>query len=151
MKFDAVKASFNCVLSTLRKLCNGALDILGRHLPRRIVLILAICVEAKLLFQRHSGCGNGLHAAQLRHGGTTTVPYLGVDIGSLLVHRVDNLLPSFDLLRKIDSGNTWYASGLRIPTPVSTTFWVREPKRLTSTFTAIPSEIIKPPAVARWR
>lgn len=117
VQLDTVEANFHRrrgrsaeVLDCLLDMRHGQLDGWMVRVPdrlrrahRRVGIALLGSVPGR-------GRGrNSWVARHLRDGGTARVPQLAVDVPSLGVHRIHDLLPAFGLLLREDTGHTWHA------------------------------------------
>lgn len=102
VKLDTVESSLQSVLGSLSVGLDEVVDVLGSHLSGNGVVL-----------ETDGRRRNGLNAFVLTGVGSTESPSLKVDISTLGVDSVGDLLPGSDLLFGVDTGRSGVASSCR--------------------------------------
>lgn len=102
VKLNTVESSLQGVLGGLSVCLNEVVDVLGGHLSGH-----------RVVFEADGGRRDGLNAFVLTGVGSTESPRLKVDVSTLGVDGVGDLLPGGDLLFGVDTGRSGVATSCK--------------------------------------
>lgn len=159
VQLDAVKADLHGRLGSLAVVADGLLDMRHAQLDWRVVSVphelSRTDRRVRVAFRgRVPRRGRGRHGREPRHLGDSRpagMPQLAVDIAAFSVHTIDDPLPPGRLLLREETRDTRHAIALLARINVRARFLreMLQKERYTSNDGGMPSEMIRPPGVAR--